>query len=270
LNKNINEVRGQLENRIDQGQKILNSRINNETDYKTARNEHTKWTSYNCNLLGSLFSSNKVSEDYRQSFLGGTGLRSTHTFTQEVDQFKVGVEAEITTLESIIERLEFYEPNLVDSSNQNKMEKNKVFIVHGHDIGIRNTIARFISDAGLEPIILDEQPNQGLTIFEKFERLATQAAFAVVLFTPDDIAYAKNYPDEKKSRARQNVIFELGYFVGVLGRGKVCVLCCGEIEILTDYQGILYIPFSMGSDWQIQLSREMKAAGLKPDLAGII
>jgi predicted nucleotide-binding protein len=69
----------------------------------------------------------------------------------------------------------------------------------------------------LEAIILHEQPDQGLTIIEKFETYASQVGFAVVLLTPDDLGGPASAPAQS-ARARQNVIFELGYFVGKLAR----------------------------------------------------
>ena len=70
----------------------------------------------------------------------------------------------------------------------------KVFTVHGQDEAAKNAVARFIAKLGLEAIILDEQPSEGLTIIEKFEKHAKGADFAIVLMTPDDVGA----PIEKK------------------------------------------------------------------------
>jgi predicted nucleotide-binding protein len=84
-----------------------------------------------------------------------------------------------------------------------------------------------------EAIVLMEQPNKGLTIIEKFEDSADEVGFAVVLLTPDDVGGIAAQ-DSQSTRARQNVIFELGYFSGKLGRGKVCLLRKGIVEIPSD------------------------------------
>ena len=123
------------------------------------------------------------------------------------------------------------------------IDAKRVFIVHGRNHGTRDMVARFIQALELEPVILQEQPNQGLTIIEKFEKYAL-VGFAVVLFTPDDIGAIRNSADAPQFRARQNVIFELGYLIRHLGRGHVAVLYNGDegdIEIPSDYAGVMSI-----------------------------
>ncbi len=138
-----------------------------------------------------------------------------------------------------------------------------IFIVHGHDEGAKQTVARFIEKLKLRPIILHEQPNEGRTVIEKFEDY-TNVGFAVVLMTPDDVGASVNEQSNLKPRARQNVIFELGFFAGKLSRGRVCALYKGNVEIPSDYKGVLYVP--MEADWQLSLAKEIKAAGLPVDL----
>jgi predicted nucleotide-binding protein len=140
----------------------------------------------------------------------------------------------------------------------------KVFVVHGHDDGARETVARFLEKIELKAIILQEQPSQGLTIIEKFESHASQVGFAVVVLTPDDLG-GPTAAMAQSSRARQNVIFELGYFAGKLGRGRVCVLRKGEIEIPSDLYGVIYTDMDVGEGWKLKLAKELKAAGLKFD-----
>lgn len=141
---------------------------------------------------------------------------------------------------------------------------SKVFVVHGHDAGAREAIARFLERIELEAIILHEQPDQGLTIIEKFETYATQVGFAVVLLTPDDLGGQASSPAQA-SRARQNVIFELGYFAGKLGRGRACLLRKGDVEIPSDLYGVIYTEMDDGDGWKLKLARELNAAGLKFD-----
>jgi predicted nucleotide-binding protein len=134
---------------------------------------------------------------------------------------------------------------------------NKVFIVHGHAGEIREAIARFLERLGFEPIILHEQANQGKTIIEKFESHA-DVGFAVVLLTPDDVGGPSR--GEQRPRARQNVILELGYFIGRLGRSRVCALKDGDIEMPSDILGIVWTPFDPGGAWKIGLAKELQAA----------
>ena len=144
-----------------------------------------------------------------------------------------------------------------------------VFIIHGHDDGTKETVARFIERLGLKPIILHEQPNQGQTIIEKFERHA-EVAFAIALLTPDDIGSLAGDEQSLKPRARQNVIFELGYFTGKLDRGRVCALKGENVEIPSDYDGVLYIPLDESDGWQMALMRELKSAGFEVDMNRVL
>jgi predicted nucleotide-binding protein len=141
---------------------------------------------------------------------------------------------------------------------------NKVFIVHGHDGAALHELARFLEKIGLKPIILKEQPDQGRTIIEKFEELAKGVVFAVVLMTPDDLGGLAS-SSEQATRARQNVIFELGFFSGVLGRGHVCLLRKGNIEIPSDLFGIIYTDMDDAGAWKAHLIGEFKAAALEID-----
>lgn len=141
----------------------------------------------------------------------------------------------------------------------------RVFVVHGHDEGTKETVARFLTKLRLEPIILHEQSNRGRTVIEKFEA-HSDVAFAVVLFTPDDIGHPKDHPEEATSRARQNVVLELGFFMASLGRDRVCVLYKSDVEVPSDYAGVLYHQIDDAGAWRFLLVREMKEAGLDIDL----
>jgi CheY-like chemotaxis protein len=126
------------------------------------------------------------------------------------------------------------------------------FIVHGHDDHTKLAVKNYLQNTlGLpEPIILHEQPGQGSTLIEKFERYSSGAHFAIVIVTPDDKVAAENASNEDKRRARQNVIFELGYFLGLFGRssGRVILLYGGPLELPSDIQGLIYIDISKGID----------------------
>jgi predicted nucleotide-binding protein len=145
----------------------------------------------------------------------------------------------------------------------------RVFVVHGHDEATKEAVARFLAKLDLEPIILHEQPNQGRTVIEKFEG-HSEVDFAVILLTPDDVGHAAGAPDKVRPRARQNVLFELGYFIGRLGRSRVCALHKGNVEILSDYDGVVYIPMDDAGGWRLLLAREIKAARIDVDLNAAI
>ena len=153
------------------------------------------------------------------------------------------------------------------SDNRPHTFGDEVFIVHGHDDGSKETVARFLEKLGLNATILHEQPSGGQTIIEKLEKYAGRAGFAIVLLTPDDVGTLKDEIEENKSqpRARQNVVFELGYFIGKLGRERVCPIFKGEIEKPSDIDGVIYVRME-GEGWKLQLGKEMKNAGFPVDM----
>lgn len=155
-------------------------------------------------------------------------------------------------------------PETSQADTSHRAPSNRVFVVHGHDESALQGLARFLEKLGLEAIILREQVDQGRTIIEKFEACADDVGFAVVLLTPDDLGAAAN-ADAPNARARQNVIFELGYFAGQLGRGKVCLLRKGNVEIPSDLFGVIYTTMDAAEGWQAKLVKELKAAKLQFD-----
>ena len=179
---------------------------------------------------------------------------------------------QITTLESIKERVNLLDgPVGISADSQVAVDTvvsgTNVFVVHGRDRGVRETVARFVEHLGLNPIILDDLPSSGRTVIEKFERSVVDynVRYAIVLMTPDDIGTLASEVDNSSARARQNVIFELGYFVGKLGRENVCPLVKGEVEIPSDFYGVVYVALDDFDGWKIKLESEIAAAGLPID-----
>ena len=121
---------------------------------------------------------------------------------------------------------------------------------------------RFLEKIDLKPIILHEQPSQGRTIIEKVEAHG-DVGFAVVLLTPDDVGGPNR--DQLQRRPRQNVLLELGYFIGRLSRSRVCALKRGEMEFPTDFAGVVWETFDDTGGWKQKLGRELQAAGFEID-----
>jgi len=144
----------------------------------------------------------------------------------------------------------------------------KVFLVHGRDDAAKHSVARFLERrAGLDVIILSERPNRGRSLLTKFREEADGAAFAVVLMTGDDLAELRpglvpqgQQPVAPGPRARQNVIFEMGFFIGQLGVDRVCALVPPGVEHPSDYDGVVYVPFDDQEGWQRKLVTELHAA----------
>lgn len=155
--------------------------------------------------------------------------------------------------------------NIEENSIVQTGDMDKVFIVHGHNEAVNQEVARAIEKLGLGAIILREQPNSGQTIIEKFESYANTVNFAVILLTADD-----QMPEADTFRARQNVIFEMGYFMGALGRSHVMCLLQDKVEKPGDIDGVVYTSIDKVGVWKYSLVKELKACGYDVDANRIV
>ena len=187
------------------------------------------------------------SRDYRKSFEKG------------LDRAEGMLKSMIREIESTWED-EIEEQGVPNLSTNGRNDKTRVFVVHGRDEGTKHTVARFLENKNLKPVILSEQPDEGLTVIEKFEKHAQNVGFAVVLLTPDDVGALQGEENDFKPRARQNVILELGYFISCLGRNRVCALLKGDLEKPSDYHGVIYIQMDDHGGWREQLIKNLEAA----------
>ena len=187
----------------------------------------------------------------------------------DIETYKDGLKSTKILLEVIKENIRIngltkYKPTATQIISETKKTiSNKVFIVHGHDNGVKQEVARFLEKLGLEPIILHEQASSQKTIIEKIESYAGQVGFGVVLYTACDIGGKDE--NNLQSRARQNVVFEHGYLIGLLGRDKVCPLVKGNIETPGDISGVVYTSMDEAGSWHLPLAKELKAAGYDID-----
>jgi predicted nucleotide-binding protein len=142
----------------------------------------------------------------------------------------------------------------------------RIFIVHGHDEEMKAASARFVERLELEAVILDEKPGKSRTIIEKFLDYA-DVQFALVLLSPDDEGKKRESADPLRPRARQNVIFELGFFIGKLGREKVAALYRqdDDFAIPSDFAAVQYVSYDARGTWQFELCKELNAAGYSVD-----
>lgn len=166
-------------------------------------------------------------------------------------------------LEGFVEQLEAFgsvgEPQPIVATRN--LSSKKVFIVHGHNEQTKSELALILTRLGFEPIILHEQPSQGMTVIEKFEK-HSDVGFAFILLTPDDKGCKKEQVNNFLPRARQNVVFEFGFFVGKLGRNRVCCLYTGDVELPSDLHGLIYLQFkSSVNEIQLDIVKELRAAG---------
>lgn len=187
-----------------------------------------------------------------------------------------GKSAATNLINTMIEEIKLFSGD--DSSNGDKSFRlatgslKRVFIVHGHDDAMKQTVARVVEKLGLQPVILHEQPNKGRTVIEKFTDYSN-VPFAIVLLSPDDVGRSrKEASAELRTRARQNVVFELGYFIGKLSRERVIALYMQdpEFDMPSDYSGVLFVPYDAAGRWQFDLLKELKSAGYDVDANKLI
>ena len=253
LSVSLDEASGRIENQIRKGRETPDESVN-END------EARRWYDFTAELLRRLFTTDALRDEFTGRGRYGGDI-NTGTFLKR--------------LISIHERLELYpespEARMAQSSSRHsdgdvsRELPTKVFLVHGHEEGARESTARFLEKLGLEVIVLHEQASAGRTIIEKLEA-HSDVDFALILLTPDDLGAVATSPRELMPRARQNVILELGYFFGLLGRTRVCALHKGDVELPSDYHGIVYISMDEGGAWKLLVGRELRNAGFDIDL----
>ena len=279
----IEEAEKKIERQLEKG-RWLHDQIGSYEDLDKARRDINNWSRYNLDLLTKLFENRHIVGyiNFYQDDL------TVHEMQQIIDSgdtlpdnatYQSVMAESISSLVGIRDRLELFV--VLDTSqstySNNKVPENPicnlgddVFIVHGHDEAAKLAMADFVKTFDLSPIILDEKANEGQTIIEKFEAHAGEAGYAIILLTPDDVGAAKDKANDLKPRARQNVILELGYFLGALGRDRVCVLHKDKVELPSDIHGALYVPMDSSNGWKFKLAREMKQAGLPIDLNKLV
>lgn len=171
-------------------------------------------------------------------------------------------------LSSIIREIDNgeFEVNSVSTQISNiPKDSKKVFVVHGHDEGMKLKVLRFLDKLGLEGIVLHEQASESKTIIEKIEQYSSDVGYGLVIYSGDDVGSVRN--GDLQPRARQNVVFEHGYLIGKLGRSRVTPIVEEGLEIPNDLSGVVYVA---NSNWEFQIAKELSAAGYTLDLNKLI
>lgn len=268
------EAEQKIFERIAKGREIKEVPINNPQELDSSEKLYGKWNDFNVELLKRVFTNDALSEEYGQ--WAGSMVMSLggKYFSEKVSDFHEKIDEKIHRLESMVERLELI-PESASAPQQaskpapeRKIDRNKIFIVHGHDNSAKLEVARFIEKIGFEPIILHEQASESKTIIEKIETYS-DVGFGVVIYSPCDVGGKNIDPPELSGRARQNVVFEHGFLIGKLGRSKVCPIVTGSVETPNDISGIVYTSMD-SSSWQIELAKELRAAGYPVDMNNVI
>ena len=273
------EARRRLSERIGLGKKLLEPPESALMSLLSTESDFDRWSEFNRDMLGRIFTTDRYAQDYDFSGYKETGMTvslgpSFRGGGRPAFDMRAKVTPRLECLESILDRIDMIDEPVVASAaadvdltrERRKPGAGEIFIVHGHDTPAKIEVARFIERAGLKAIVLHEQPNSGRTIIEKFEDHGGAASFAVVVATPDDIGGESGLVVGKlRPRARQNVIAEMAWFAGRLGRDRVCVLKKGDIEMPSDFAGVGYTEMDDRGAWRVELVKELQAAGYEGD-----
>jgi predicted nucleotide-binding protein len=238
-----------------------------------------RWHALGRAALASAYESEESASEFYEAAQGFVFRRINQSLQETVGNRMEATQAGINTLTSLIERLEFVqEPATTKPSEPTAAlggGGHTVFIVHGHDEAAKQGVARFLERIrGPQVVILEEQADRGRTIIEKFEQHAGDAGYAVVLLTGDDEGRKRGMAEGKarkpddpdlKPRARQNVVLELGFFIGKLGRSRVAMLYEEGVERPSDIDGVLVLPLDPVGAWKRRLASEMIAARISLD-----
>jgi predicted nucleotide-binding protein len=269
------QVRKQIEDARQEGTTLLESAPEDATGLASFRERYLSWESRTSAVLEtgfkvSGFMTTSPKDDFNGTAISLLDLKLAGSMIplERLPEVLTDIREKIRVLKSIDERLDVYESATTVPAAHTAASDAPIFLVHGRDLQRREIVRRFletVTDRAI--VVLAEQPNRGQDLLGKLLSQAQQAGFAVVLLTADDLGGLEG--NEPKSRARQNVVFELGLFIGLLGREKVAALNDPSIEIPTDFSGVAYIPIE-GESWQIELARELKAAGVSVSLDRVI
>lgn len=268
-----------LGERMRQGRSLIEQQVVSHADYEFLQKEYRKWNSFNTELLKQLFTTEDLANEYSATTIGPMIIGGYHeeSLAEKVASLKQQFDRKIHRLDSIVDRLELYSvaPSVSDSEEpvpsglKARTETNKVFIVHGRDDAAKANLEAFVREIGLEPIVLHRQADEGLTVIEKFEK-HSDVGYAFILLTPDELAYLASdsgKPEASRAierRARPNVIFEWGYFVGKLGRPRVCCISTGNVDLPSDMNGLVTKRYqSSVEEVAYSIIKDLKAAGYK-------
>jgi len=262
--------------RTEIGKELRDRSVTNETELEKNNTDFYKWNDYNSEYLKQSFNNEesqyKYQYDHVNSYVGMFG--SDRTPNEKLKRLKEYITNKVEFLEKLLDKVDLLKSDVEQSvaikptNTDSHKDNHNIFIVHGHNTAVQLSVARTLDKLGLNPIILHEQPNAGKTIIEKFES-NSNVGFAIILLTDDDEGKLKTDVD-LKSRARQNVVLELGYFIGKLGRDRVLPLHNEGVELPSDIHGLLYVPIDKADTWKFALVKELKAAGYSVDANSIL
>lgn len=266
------EAKQRIQDRIDKGRELKGRPVNTPEAYEELKNNYDKWDSFNSELLRRIFTTDEAGKEYDFWGVMSVSMYEESLGEKIADTYK-DIDKKTHRLDSMIERLELIPlagqiASIANASSPSAQQRSKkVFVVHGHDEVAKTSLEVFLHEIGLEPVVLHRQADEGMTVIEKFEK-HSDVGYAFILLTPDETAYIaaeSSKPEAQRKtelRARPNVIFEFGYFVGKLGRSRVCCLHTGNVTLPSDVSGMTYKKYENSiEEVAYSVMKDLKASG---------
>lgn len=250
------EAENLLNGKITDGNQILECPVLSIDQWKSAEKKYNSWNSENYEILKKMFKKNTIAKDYSSSkWTIGRILISDLKLDEKTAKLHKDIEEKLNKLNSIKMSLSVLESITEETT---KSAKNKVFFVHGTDCDITMKVLNFLKNLGLEPVILKELAAAGKTLIDEIQE-QSEVKYAVAMLTADDVGGTNS--ENLQFRPTQNVILELGIFVGKFSRKNVSALYSEDLELPADYHGFEYILLDDAGNWQTTLIDELKKAG---------
>lgn len=245
-----------LRERISQGNELKKEKPDSIKAWKLIEKQFNQWNSENYDILKKMFQKNTVAKDYASSSWNIGGILLTDLkLNEKTEKLEKNLDERIKKLQSILQSLDvFYK------KSNNKIQKKKVFFIYGTDCQTKFTLLHFLKNLGLEVIILNELAAAGKTLVDEIQK-QKEVKQAIALLTPDNVAAP--YSHKPHFIAEQNVILELGIFIGTFGRENVFALYDESVKLPADYHGFEYIKIDNTNMWMKELAEQLKESGLE-------
>jgi predicted nucleotide-binding protein len=264
----MEKAKQQLQALIDSGNRFTFKNFSDKSSYGYTSSYKPEWVAWRTrcrSVINKLFGPGSPQDNAMDAAFNVVLIGNGEDKFKQCQSYVIGA---LTTALEVLENDVFGEL-ATDKASAPRSLSNKVFIVHGHDEAAKASLEVFLSEIGLEPVVLHRQADEGQTIIEKFEK-HSDVGYAFILLTPDEMAYLAKYhgsPEKEKyieNRARPNVIFEFGFFVGKLGRSRVCCLYTGGVTLPTDVSGMIYKEYSNSiEEVAYNIIKDLKVCGYK-------
>lgn len=254
---------------INQGQEFTYENFSTKGEYGYPDAHTADWIAWTTRVRGAIESLFPAEAAPVHTLRKGLNIGTIGNDEDAFARAKSNLLAALTVASEVVTDDAFSQLSSTDKATAPGARSNSVFVVHGRDDRPKTDLEMLLSEIGLDPIVLHRQPDEGNTLIEKLEKHSA-VGYAFILLTPDEIAYLRadeSKPENERAkyrRARPNVIFEFGFFVGQLGRANVSCIYTGDVEIPSDLAGLVYKRYNESvNEIAYEIIKELKAAGYR-------